>query len=478
MAFATERIFAHARSTPDKLAVAAEGGELSFSQLAALVYGVSAALGERNLPSGSRILSVASATVEYVAVCYGIHLAGHVHVPVEKGIPAERLAEIAERVDAALILGPADPLCGRTFVGVDGLMERSRELASRWTAETAIDYPAADNCGEILFTTGSTGRSKGVMLSRKGLAAYTSIVNKAVAMKPDTVFLVCTPMNHAGAMRRLHMSMDNGSTIVLVDGLKNLKVFYQFMERYRVTAAYLPPSCVHILLMFSAKQLAALDEQLDFIYTGSAPFPESDKSRLCALLPTTRLFNVYGGSEVGSVCNYNYNVPDAKPGCIGRPYPGVEVKLIGEEGFIAIRSPMNMLGYLAEPELTASVFDGEWFRTSDCGYLDEEGYLYFRSRGDDVINVGGMKVAPTEVEDVALRCEDVLDCACTSVENPVSGTAVKLLVVVKEGHAFDPRKILREMRPLVEAYKLPSQVEQVEAIPRTFNGKIDRKKLK
>jgi len=137
-----------------------------------------------------------------------------------------------------------------------------------------------------------------------------------------------------------------------------------------------------------------------------------------------------------------------------------------------------MLGYLNEPELTASVYDGEWFRTSDCGYLDEEGYLFFRSRGDDVINVGGMKVAPTEVEDVALRCEDVLDCACTSVENPVSGTALKLLVVLKPGREFDPRKILREMRPLVEAYKLPSLVERVDAVPRTFNGKIDRKKLR
>jgi len=476
--FAAEQIFSHAFATPDKLAVAANDQEITFRQLAALIYGTAAVLKKQDLSAGSRIVSVASATVEYVATCYGIHLAGYVHVPVEKGIPCERLIEIAQRVDAALILSPEDPQWNCGWMSPFELMYQAKEAAENWSPDAKLPPMDMETCGEILFTTGSTGRSKGVMLSRKGLAAYTSIVNKAVDMKPDTVFLVCTPMNHAGAMRRLHMSMANGSTVVLVDGLKNLKVFYQSMERYRVTAAYLPPSCVHILLMFSSKQLAALDPQLDFIYTGSAPFPESDKTRLCTLLPTTRLFNVYGGSEVGSVCNYNYNVPDAKEGCIGRPYPGVDVKLMGEEGFIAIRSPMNMLGYLSEPELTASVYDGEWFRTSDCGYLDEEGYLYFRSRGDDVINVGGMKVAPTEVEDVALRCEDVLDCACTSVENPISGTAVKLLVVIKPGHTFDPKRLLREMRPLVEAYKLPSVVEQVDIIPRTYNGKIDRKKLR
>ena len=109
MAFAAEQIFAHARTMPDKTAVAADGREVTFSRLAALVYGVAEALKEQGLPAESRVVSVASATVDYVAVCYGIHLGGYVHVPVEKGIPRERLAEIADRVEAALILSPEDP---------------------------------------------------------------------------------------------------------------------------------------------------------------------------------------------------------------------------------------------------------------------------------------------------------------------------------------------------------------------------------
>ena len=133
-----------------------------------------------------------------------------------------------------------------------------------------------------------------------------------------------------------------------------------------------------------------------------------------------------------------------------------------------------MLGYLNEPELTNSILQNGWIRSNDLGYFDEHGRLFFAGRGDDVINVGGFKVAPTEVESAALRCAGVKDCICIGVQSRM-GTALKLLVAMDEIHPFDPKAIAAAMRPHLEPYKVPTIIEQIDEVPRTYNGKINRK---
>lgn len=478
MEFLTERLLSHARRVPDKTAVWEGERSLTYAELAAYAYAVSRALEELGCGADSVIVPEATPTTEYVRICLGIHLLGGVHVPVENRIPDDRLAEIAERVSAELLISAHDPACGIRHITPAELLARAEKYVLSWTPETPVGAPRMDERGEILFTTGSTGRSKGVVHSRRGMTAYVQTINASLRMHEGTVLLVVTPLNHAGGLHRLYMTLYAGGTLVLMDGLKNLAAFYDTIARRGVNTLYLPPSGVHILLLFSAKQLAALDGKLDFVFTASAPFPESEREKMCRLLPSTRLIEAYGGSEVGSVCNYNYNDPTVRQGCIGKPYDCVEVRLAGEDGLIQIKSPMTMMGYLDDPELTASVFDGEWFMTSDCGRLDEDGYLYFLGRNDDVINIGGKKVAPSELEDAALRCEGVSDCACVGVADATAGTMIKLLVVMKNGCAFDPKRIVRELRTRVEDYKLPALVEETDAIPRLFNGKINRKELR
>ena len=478
MKFVTEKIFEHAIAVPDRTAIAFGESSVTYRELASMVYGVAEALKALGLKSGDRVLHIASADAEYAFVVYGIHLAGCVNVPLEKSIPAERLNEISAELSPALIISSLPVSDKYRSISRDELLEAARSFARDWTPGTEVAFPADDIIGEIIFTTGSTGKSKGVMQTRSCLKAYVETMNAAFELKDDTVLLVCTPMNHAGGLHRMHMILSNGSTLVLIDGLKDLKQYYKTIERWGVNALYLPPSGVHILLVFSSRQLAALDSRMQFIFTASAPYPEADKLRMRQLFPTTRLLEAYGGSEVGSVCTYNYNTDDFRKNCVGKPYPNVKLRFEGEDSVILISSPMLMSGYLNAPELTASAFDGEYFRTSDSGYLDKDGYLIFCGRVDDVINVGGMKVAPTEVENAALRLDYIQDCACTSVSSPVTGTAVKLLVVLRPGQEFSPKRISSDLRPMLEAYKLPSVIEQTDSIPKLFNGKIDRKTLR
>ena len=149
--------------------------------------------------------------------------------------------------------------------------------------------------------------------------------------------------------------------------------------------------------------------------------------------------------------------------------------LITADGLIACQGDTLMSGYVNDPELTATVLRDATIFTADMGHIDEEGMLRLEGRQGDVINVGGYKVAPTEVEDAALSLPEIKDCICIAVDHPVMGQALKLLVVVSEGMTFDKRQIARALKDRLEVYKVPLLYEQVEKIQRTYNGKIDRK---
>jgi len=421
----------------------------------------------------------AGPTVEYLACCYGIHLAGAVHVPVEKDVPADRINEIAEEIRPSLILTGPHP--------IEGLGCSFENLISE-NPYPDIQFPTEDMLQEILFTTGTTGKSKGVMITHYGQMNMCESQNAVLNYSEDNVWLIPTPMNHAAGLRKTHMSMVRGSTVVLMDGFKNLKLFFSNMREYGVTSLYLPPSAVHYILMLASKELAKFDEQLDFLYSSSSALPGGDKEKLIELLPHVRKFDAYGGSEVGAVVYIDYNAIRGDGRCVGKPNPGVDVFIVdenyqpmksseGNPGIIAIRSNTVTAGYWNEPELTAQTIHDGVIYMSDLGYISDEGYLYLVGRRDDVINVGGLKVAPTEVEDIAQRYEKIAECACIPFEDKAYGKCLKMFVVMKDGNAFDASEVVSYLESKLEAYKIPKFVECVAEIPKTFNGKIDRKKL-
>ena len=196
--------------------------------------------------------------------------------------------------------------------------------------------------------------------------------------------------------------------------------------------------------------------------------------RLCELLPHTRLYNTYASTETGIIATYNFNDGCCLQGCLGRPLPHSRI-VITDEGLIACQGDTLMSGYVNDPELTATILRDDTIFTSDIGHIDEEGMLRLEGRQGDVINVGGYKVAPTEVEDAALSLPEVKDCICISVAHPVMGQALKLLVVLADGHSLNKRQIALALKDRLETYKVPQLYEQVETIQRTYNGKLNRK---
>lgn len=425
-----------ARQWPDKTAVVCEGEEVTYRQLYDRTRKRAAELQQSSPQKGRVVCLKASASVDFLVEYFALHLVGCVVAPLERDIPDESFEAIA------------------------------RELGRHSVPEGTAD---------ILYTTGTTGQSKGVMISHRTIVADAENLIGGQGFSHELVFVINGPMNHIGSLSKVYPVILLGATLILVDGLKDMNRFFDAFN-YPATkmATFLVPASIRMLIEFSSERLAAIAAKMDFIETGAAAISHADMLTLCRLMPNTRMYNTYASTETGIICTYNFNDGRCMAGCLGRPMQHSQV-VITADGLIACSGDTLMSGYIGDPERTATVLRDGMVYTSDIGRLDEEGMLHLSGREGDVINVGGFKVAPTEVEDVAMGFPGIRECICISVDHKITGKALKLLVAMTEGQQLDRRALALFLKSKLEAYKVPMLYEQVEAVARTYNGKINRK---
>ena len=317
--------------------------------------------------------------------------------------------------------------------------------------------------------------AKGVMLSAEAWAANAENLIDRLGFTSELLFIVCGPLNHLGSLSKIYPTLMTGSTLYLLENLKDLNAFFSVFELpFAKFATFLVPSSIRMLLQFAREELAAVARKVDFVETGAAPISQHDMEQLCQVLPHSRLFNTYASTETGIVCSYEFSRYGCVPGLVGKPMKHSSVR-IDENGRVVCSGSTLMSGYVAGPEATAQVLvDGE-VRMSDLGFIDERGMLCLRGRSDDIINVGGYKVNPSEVEDAVSSFGPVQDCICVPAPHVVLGTAPKLLYVPRQGQTVTPREIADFLKGRIESYKIPLLYEAVDAIKRTYNGKLDRK---
>lgn len=476
----------YSQETPEQIAVIAQDKKASYKLLAENNRKVALYLQNKGIRPGDRIVVEADHILEYVYFWYGIQLLGATFVPVEKSTPSKRIAEIAKELDATVIV---TLFAREDLTQAWSLLDIFPEiLACDDSFEATVPDP--DSLAEILFTTGTTGKSKGVMVS------FSNQVNIALAgiettnIKSDNVWLIPTPMNHAAGLRKVHIAMAVGSTSCLLEGFRNFKQYFQTIEDYGVTSLYLPPSAIHLLLAFGSKNFAAIKDQIRFVYSSSTAYPETDKEKMRKLMPDTYMYNCFGCSEAGVVCTDEFCVSGGSQytGSVGRPNSYSEIILIDEDGnevknasaqnpgLCAIRSKSVMKGYWNEPEQTQKALRNGMLVMSDLCYFAPNGELILVGRSNDTINLGGLKIAPAEVEEVVLKVPFVDECLMIPTIK-ANNTALKLLVVLKEGAELDEEAIRATILDNLEPYKLPKTIVAVDEIIKTFNGKIDRKQM-
>ena len=434
----------NARCYPDKVAVVCGDTTLTYAQLWQEV-----ARRAQDFHPHEVVCFRSSQDIDFLVTYMAVHLAGGVAAPLEHGMP-------------------------------DTLFERiSSAVAHSFTLHSSL--PIAD----ILYTTGTTGRSKGVMVSHRALIADAENLIAGQGFSHDLVFIINGPLNHIGSLSKIWPCIILGATILIIEGMKDLNAFFRALDTPPSSfllppssklkfATFFVPATIRMILQFAPDRLASYAHKLDFIESGAAPLPQTDMKRLCELLPHTRLYNTYASTETGIIATYNYNDGRCMANCLGRPMPHSKI-LITLDGLIACQGDTLMSGYVGDPELTATVLRDDTVFTSDVGILDEEGMLHLSGRASDVINVGGFKVSPIEVEEAAMASPMVSDCICISASHPVTGRALKLLVVTPPGQKLDKRTLARYLADRLEPYKVPMLYEQVDTIARTYNGKLDRK---
>jgi acyl-CoA synthetase (AMP-forming)/AMP-acid ligase II len=337
---------------------------------------------------------------------------------------------------------------------------------------------------DILYTTGSTGKPKAVLLSDVGMIANGENLIDAMGFHHGLTFVICGPLDHFGPWSKMLPVFMTGGTLHILDGLKDLDALFYALRPSTFTygeaksATFLVPSAIRMLLQFSRERLAKLADCIEFIETGAAPMATSDMQQLREVLPNTKLYNTYASTETGIVCTYPYHLTQSiLQGCVGPTMKHSEVA-IGTDGEICVSGPVLMAGYLNEDADGHFQLEpvGKSFQTSDLGYLDEEGRLFLTGRKANFINVGGLKLSPVEVEDAAMGFAGILDCLCIPVSHPVMGQVPKLLVVLQEGFSLNKKEIARYLKEkLTENWKVPINYEVVEEIRKMPNGKKNRK---
>lgn len=426
----------HAVEHGEHIAVACDGESLTYRELFNHAMERATILQQK---TDKAIPVEALPSLDFIITYLGCHLAGKACVPLEKGIPGPRLEEIRELLHTS-----------------------------------AIPEEVAD----ILFTTGTTGQRKGSMLSHQAIVANGENLIAAQGFHPGLTFIVSGPLNHIGSLSKLWPMLMVGGTTIITQGLKDLTTFYQAVDNHPgPLATFLVPASLRFLLRLDRERWSTRITRFEFIETGAAPMSQSDMEELVAFSPQTRLYNTYASTETGIVCTHDYAHEGCWAGCLGKPMKHAQLS-ISPQGAIVCQGPMLMSGYLADPTLTASVLRNGRLYTSDLGHLDPQGRLRLTGRQGELINTGGYKVSPVEVEQAALAFPGISDCICLGQTHPVMGNVLKLIYVPCQGQDFQLHDLTAHLKQRLEPYQVPTLYEKASSIRRTYNGKLDRKAYK
>lgn len=474
----------YAVEVPERTAVIVKDAYTSYGELWRLTRGFACFLAARGVCRGDRVVVKTMQTLDYVVAYFAVHLNGAIFVPLERSIANERVNDIIRETDAKVYIA-RDNFDGLPCDYID--IKQVTQLATEHFApDWAYTFPLLSDSADIMYTTGTTGKAKGVEVTHQVLLATAENYIEGFSLKDGTVMAVPGPLNHVNPLRKLYMTIMSGNTIVILNGLMSMKSFFHALDDQGVNALCLPPASLRTVWQVSGEKLAEYAQQIDFVETSTAPVTEADKATLRRQLPNSRLYNNYGLSECGAMVMYDFcRYPDKGAGCVGKPMVNSHVVIVDAQrreihsskehpGLITNSGPINMKGYWNAPEKTSEVKADGYIYTSDIGYFDEEGFLYVVGRTTDTINVGGLKVEPTEVEEAALSFPGIQDCICVPVEDAVTGHALKLLVVMKPGQPFVEAPLRKYLSGKLAAYQLPRSYEQTGLIPRNYVGKPDR----
>ena len=502
-----------ARNLPGRDAVVHGAARLTYAQLDAAASRVAAALTARGVGAGDRVAVSCPNLPAFPIAYYGILKAGAAVVPLNilltereiayhladsgakayfcyegtAGLPtgaAGRAAFDATPACEFFVLLTADPAATAPSAEVETLAE----FTHRQPATFASTATAETDTAVILYTSGTTGQPKGAELTHSNMVHNALLANRLFGVHPHDVHLVALPLFHSfGQTVQMNAGVATGATLVLLPRFAAGEAL-ALMQTEGVTFFAGVPTMYHALLGCDAAQsgLPGIAARMRVAVSGGAALPGEVMRRFEERFAVP-ILEGYGLSETSPVATFNRVGRPRRPGSVGLPAWGVQVKIIrgdgsaaeaGEPGEIAIRGHNVMKGYFRRPAATAEAIDADgWFRTGDIGVQDADGYLSIVDRKKDMIIRGGFNVYPRELEEVLLTHPGVSVAAVVGVPHPSHGEEVKAFVVRSSGSGVTEAELTAWCRQKMAAYKYPRIIEFRDSLPMTATGKILKRQL-
>lgn len=503
----------HGRDRPAERAFHFEGRDTSYGDFDRHTAQVANGLLAFGVKHGSRVAYLGKNSDRYFEILYGAARAGAVLSPVNWRLAEPEVVYITNDAEAEVVF--VDDHCAPLLARIRAQLPHVRHVVamqpgSEWPSyetwrdsQSAVDRPVAvarDDVAIQLYTSGTTGRPKGVMLKHSSFSAFNEYAGENPAAfgrdmdwnywDSNDVSLVAMPVFHISGTGWGIVGVYSGAFTVVLREFDNSAVI-EAVRRFKVSKTVLVPTTIQMMLDHPDLNGDDFASMTDFLY-GASPIP------LDLLERAVKVFNcgfiqLYGMTETCGAVTY---LPrdDHRPGnprmrSAGKTIPGAEIRILdpesdtiyppGKTGEICIRAPGTMAGYWKQEEETARVIrDGGWVRSGDAGYMDEDGYVFIQDRVKDMIVTGGENVYPAEVENAMHGHPDIAEVAVIGVPDPKWGEAVKAVVVLKANANQDAQALLDFTRARIAGYKMPKSIDFVAALPRNATGKVMKKDLR
>ncbi len=499
---------------PGKIALVCGQQRLTYAEIEAASNRLAHGLIAAGVARGDRVAVYLDNSVEAVLSIFAILKAGGVFVMVNPTTKAEKVAYILNNSRARALVAP-----GRKLAGLAACLDQTPHLAAvvctgpsdaatlppgekqflafeqLTAAGAAPDVPPVKRCinidlAALVYTSGSTGNPKVVMLTHLNMTSAATSITTYLENRSSDVILNVLPLSFDYGLYQLLMAFKFGGTLVLERSFTYPHAVLELLIREQVTGFPLVPTMAAILLQMD---LSKYDfSRLRYISNTGAALPAEHIRRLRETFPTVTIFSMYGLTECKRVSYLPPDQIDIRPSSVGRGMPNEEVYIVDETGArvphgtvgeLVVRGANVMKGYWERPEETARMLrPGPLpcemvLYTGDLFKADDEGYLYFVGRKDDIIKSRGEKVSPKEVENVLCGHPAVAEAAVVGVPDVVLGEAIRAVVALRPGTTSTPREILKYCAQHLEDFMVPQVVEIMESLPKTSNGKVNKREL-
>jgi long-chain acyl-CoA synthetase len=457
---------------------------------------LAAGIAELGIEPGERVVVTMGNSPEVGIAYQALWRAGAIVTPANFLLQAEDLRHVIADAEASAVITSPE-FADKVAEATDGLahvrhpistgdVEGFIPVSSLEQAEPAAIVAREDgDLAALLYTGGTTGRSKGVMLTHANLAFTGQAAHKSSHVPGINRGLGTLPLSHAyGLLVTIAGLYNPERTVGVLLPWFDPTVFLEMIAEHRLQQAAVVPTMLQILLSQPLEDYEL--GSLQYVSSGGAPLAAEVAEQFVRRVPSARIRQGYGLTETAALISSN-PVGREKPGSVGLPVPGTELRILddaddelppSEVGEICARSPGVMQGYWRSPDATAEALRNGWLHTGDLGFVDEEGYLFIVDRKKDLIIRGGFNVYPRDVEDALLEHPAIESAGVVGRPDEMSGEEVVAFVSLRPGAEVAPEELVAWARERIGGYKYPREVHIVDVIPLTNVGKIDRKALR